>query len=76
LPTPNPEYFSREELIETIQLFSTQQQQMIDILMMILKNHNSQDLELVDHVHNERHQFLSDLSEEELTVIQQRLGHR
>ena len=54
-----------DEQREFQQVLITQNQQIIDILMMILKNHDEDDADIVEFAHNKKNVFLSDLSPSE-----------
>lgn len=59
-----------QEKMETyFQMLYTQQQQLIDIQMMILKHHSEQEADFLDYVHNKRHRFLSELTPDEFSGI-------
>lgn len=57
-----------DKAIDLLQVMAQQNEQMIDILMMILKNENEQDALLVEFAHN-REIFLSQLSPEEFREL-------
>lgn len=58
-----------EAQLEFMRLHTSQQQQLIDILMMLLKNSNPRDAEFVDWIHNQQGKFLSEMSEAELIQL-------
>lgn len=57
------------ETQEMLQTMITQQQQQIDISMLLLKNNNMADADFLDYVHNERHLFLSELNQDQFTLL-------
>ena len=63
---------TKEEFTELFQLLYTQQQQLIDINMLILKNHDAGEADFLDWVHNSEHVFLSQITEEEFENLQAR----
>ena len=58
-----------ESQIEFMRLHTSQQQQIIDVLMMILKNSNANDAAFVDWIHNDQGKFLSEMTEAELIQL-------
>lgn len=60
---------TNQGLLEQLQVFSTQNQQMIDILMMLLADKDPNGADLVDFAHNVKNVFLSDLTKQELTEL-------
>lgn len=57
------------DIAEVLQLIATELGKSNDILMMILNESNPEQAELVDFIHNKRYLFMSELSEDELTVL-------
>lgn len=55
--------------IDVLQLIATELGKTNDILMMILNESNSEQAELVDFIHNEKLMFMSELDQDELTVL-------
>lgn len=59
-----------EAQMDFMRMHTSQQQQIIDVLMMLLKNANVKDAGFLDWVHNSKGKFLSEQSEAELTQLQ------
>ncbi|QLF83273.1 hypothetical protein SEA_NICEHOUSE_29 [Rhodococcus phage NiceHouse] len=60
-----------EEIRDYVQAQSTQQEQIIDILMVLLAHFSPKDAEFVDWVHNKKGRFLSSTTQAELSALQQ-----
>lgn len=54
-----------------LQVMTQQNEQIIDILMLILKNNNPKDAALVEYAHNTKEVFLSQLSQKEFNELYQ-----
>lgn len=58
-----------EEMREYIQANSTQQEQLIDIMMVLLAHFSSADAAFLDWVHNTKGRFLSNATQAELAQL-------
>lgn len=58
-----------EDIIEYLQTNSTQQEQLIDILMVLLSLSSPEEAGFLDYAHNTRKKFLSSLTKEEYAQL-------